>query len=141
MRQPISQLTQSRFYSPAFNAAIFDGALRIYFAQYQEALALKVYFKLQERWREQQSKSVRSGGLPNIFVMLYPTDEIFSNSFPNETEGRKWIVERLGEDFVLGICGPVKDEDFEGLYILLEQMHKAGRTASPPSAPPPAMEA
>ena len=39
-------ITQSSFYSPAFNGAIFDGPLRLYFSQAQEAMALKFYFEL-----------------------------------------------------------------------------------------------
>jgi hypothetical protein len=109
MRQSQSSpLTQSRFYSPAFNAAIFDGPVRIYFAQYQESLALQVYFHLQERMREWASPSLRPR-LPNIFIMLYPTAEIFSNCFSPEQSVEALVIEKLGEDHVLGTCGPITD--------------------------------
>lgn len=122
MRQTASQLTQSRFYSPAFNAAIFDGPVRIYFAQYQEALALKIYFRLQDRlqgWLA-PSQQLSRLKLPNIFIMLYPTDEIFANCFSGEQCQDKVVGENLGEDYVIGVCGPLREEDTDKLYLHIE---------------------
>ncbi len=113
MRQQISFLTQSRFYSPAFNAAIFDGPVRIYFAQYQEPLALKVYFSVQERLKESFSQireSFRKTGL-NVFVMLYPSSEAFKMTFDEGALESSVIVERLGNDFVVGVSGPLNEGD------------------------------
>ena len=123
MRQPLSQLTQSRFYSPAFNAAIFDGPVRIYFAQYQEALALKIYFRLQERYPK-LSAAEREMPLSsaNIFIMMYPTEEIFENCCAPQTGGAaatkvsQVVCEPLASDFVIGICGPLRDEEFDLVY-------------------------
>ncbi|MGE0763419.1 MAG: hypothetical protein AB7N80_09075 [Bdellovibrionales bacterium] len=122
MRQSASQLTQSRFYSPAFNAAIFDGPVRIYFAQYQEALALKIYFRLQDRlqgWLAPEHQLSRSR-LPNVFLMLYPTEEIFANCFSGEQCQDKVVAERLGEDHVIGVCGPLREEDSDRLLDRIE---------------------
>lgn len=124
MRQSASQLTQSRFYSPAFNAAIFDGPVRIYFAQYQEALALKIYFRLQDRlqgWLAPAQQLSRLK-LPNIFIMLYPTDEIFANCFSFEQCPDKVVGERLGDDHVIGVCGPLREEDSDSLYDRIEMI-------------------
>jgi hypothetical protein len=114
MAQSVVQLTQSRFYSPAFNAAVFDGPIRIYFAQHQEATALKVYFMLQQYLKEAYSqfrKSFKEHG-QTVFLMLYPTPESFENSF---TTGLKPYVmtERLGDDHVVGVKGPLDDGQFE----------------------------
>jgi hypothetical protein len=122
MRPLASQLTQSRYYSPAFNAAIFDGPVRIYFAQYQEALALKIYFRLQDRlqgWLGSAQQLARVK-LPNAFIMLYPTDEIFANCFSPEQCPERVVRERLGDDYVLGVCGPLREEDFDQLFNHLE---------------------
>lgn len=121
IHQPVSFLTQSKFYSPAFNAAIFDGPLRIYFAQYQEALALKVYFKLQEGLEGFRTSA------QHVFVMLYPTPETFENSFTPEGKAvtSSILMDQLGDDHVFGVCGPVRDEDCDGLYESLTEKIRA----------------
>jgi hypothetical protein len=127
MRQQISFLTQSRFYSPAFNAAIFDGPVRIYFAQYQESLALKIYFMAQERMKDlyvQARDAFRRTGI-NIFVMLYPSSEAFEMSFDENPTASTVLVERLGHDFVMGVRGPIADEDVELICSRIEEIVKA----------------
>jgi hypothetical protein len=117
MAQTVSHLTQSRYYSPAFNAAVFDGPIRIYFAQHQEALALKVYFRLQTHLKDSFAlarQTFKQSG-QTIFVMLYPTIEAFSSSF-SKTEFADVVVENLGTDFVLGIRGPLEDAQYEMVY-------------------------
>ena len=81
--QPVTYVTQSRFFTPLFNAAIFDGPIRIYFAQAQESLAMKLYFNLQERYgdlRQAAREIFRERG-SNVFVMLYPDAATFEKSF------------------------------------------------------------
>lgn len=116
MAQSVIHLTQSRFYSPAFNAAVFDGPIRIYFAQHQETLALKVYFKLQEYLKETYSnfrKNFKQHG-QTIFLMLYPTADSFAASF--EAQGITVAAEKLGDDHVLGVCGPLMDDEYEMVF-------------------------
>lgn len=127
MEPAISFLTQSKFYSPAFNAAIFDGPIRIYFAQDQENLALKIYFHLQKQMKELYSEarnSLTEKG-KNIFVMLYPTSESFYMSFDKShssaSEENLIVEEKLGEDMVLGVRGPVKEEGCEPIYKSVEK--------------------
>ncbi len=132
MSSHISFLTQSRFYSPAFNAAIFDGPLRIYFAQYQEPLALKIYFTAQQRLVEIYARVrevFRRTGI-NIFVMLYPSSEAFKMSFDQTANGGQMttgpvVVERLGTDFVVGVCGPISESDVETVYERVEEIARA----------------
>jgi hypothetical protein len=135
MRQQISFLTQSRFYSPAFNAAIFDGPVRIYFAQYQESLALKVYFMTQERLKNiyaQVRDSFRRTGI-NIFVMLYPSKEAFQLSFEESHAAPGVVVERLGHDFVVGVRGPITEADIETVYERIEEIARALTEVVPPT--------
>ncbi|NQZ01873.1 MAG: hypothetical protein HRT45_14515 [Bdellovibrionales bacterium] len=127
MRQTVSSLTQSRFYSPVFNAAVFDGPIRIYFSQSQESEALRVYFQLQEKlsdiYQDAKTRIKESGR--NIFIMLYPNSETFDLSFsPMQGEFDAPIAsEVLGDDFVLGVRGPVGELEFvriqEGLFQIL----------------------
>ena len=134
MRPQISFLTQSRFYSPAFNAAIFDGPLRIYFAQFQEPQALKIYFTAQQRLQGIYAKirdNFRRNGT-NIFVMLYPSTESFDISFDGsenlqsehmQTEMVR--TERLGVDYVVGVKGPINDGDIEKIYERVEMIARS----------------
>ena len=81
--QPVTYVTQSKFFTPLFNAAIFDGPIRIYFAQHQESQAMKLYFNLQERYSDlrKQARDVFRERGANIFVMLYPDTPTFEKSF------------------------------------------------------------
>ncbi len=124
MRPQISFLAQSRFYSPAFNAAIFDGPLRIYFAQFQEPQALKIYFVAQQRLQELYAKireKFRRTGV-NIFVMLYPSAEAFSMSFSDTVNSESVRVDRLGVDYVIGVRGPLTDADVDRVYSHIESI-------------------
>lgn len=117
MAQSVIHLTQSRFYSPAFNAAVFDGPIRIYFAQHQEALALKVYFQLQQYLKDTYTtfrKTFKQHG-QTVFLMLYPTLESFENSFSQESSGSV-VAEKLGDDFVLGVRGPLGDDNYDEIF-------------------------
>ena len=137
MTETVTYVTQSRFFTPAFNAAIFDGPIRIYFAQYQESQALKLYFNLQERYGEvrTQARGIFKERGRNIFVMIYPTDETFEMSFGTEPRptglgaevGRTAMIvrERLGSDFVVGVSGPLEDEDLE---LICREMDSIVRT-------------
>lgn len=110
MKATYSQLISSRFYNPAFNSAIFDGPLRIYFAQFHESLALKIYFGLQQKYPqvlEMAKNRFRRDG-SNLLVMLYPSSEAFALSF--ETKSEFLVEDRLGSDTLVGINGPFEDD-------------------------------
>ena len=118
MRQQVSLLTQSRFHSPAFNAAIFDGPLRIYFAQYQESLALRVYFDMQKKFKDVLAdvrEAFRKSGI-SIFIMLYPSEEAFKISF-HEASGISVLTGRLGQDFVVGVPGPMSETELDSVGL------------------------
>ncbi len=116
MAHSVIHLTQSRFYSPVFNAAVFDGPIRIYFAQHQEAMALQVYFRLQQYLKDTYAnfrKTYKQHG-QTVFLMLYPNQEAFENAFAGSA-GPGVICERLGDDFVVGVPGPLEDSQFDGV--------------------------
>ena len=110
MKASYSSLMQSRFFSPAFNSAIFDGPVRIYFSQLHESLALKIYFCLQQKYPEAlaRAKELHKVFGLNLLIMIYPTGDSFQMSF----EGRSdfLIEDRLGDDTLLGINGPFEDD-------------------------------
>ncbi len=98
-------ITQSPFYSPAFNGAIFDGPLRLYFSQSQEALALKFYFELRAKTKDLADLWPRSEG-PSLYIMVYPTEETFDLCFVSQ--GLVWLPEtlpmgRMGRDHVIAL--------------------------------------
>ena len=110
MKASYSTLMHSRFFSPAFNSAIFDGPLRIYFSQLHESVALKVYFSLQQKFPDQiqRAKEMHKAVGKNLLVMIYPTRETFELSFEGRTD---FLVEdQLGDDTLLGVNGPFEDE-------------------------------
>lgn len=116
--QSVIHLTQSQYYSPQFNAAVFDGPIRIYFAQHQEALALKVYLRLQQYFKETYStfrNTFKQHG-QTIFLMLYPTSESFQSAFSATVPSTHVLSARLGEDHVLGVCGPLHDDQYERIF-------------------------
>jgi hypothetical protein len=62
-------ITETGFFHPSFNAAIFDGPLRLYFSQPNESLALSIYIRLKS-----QLSALRS---ENLFVLLYGVHDEF----------------------------------------------------------------
>ncbi len=124
MKESATFVTQSKFFSPVFNAAIFDGPIRIYFAQHQEAQALKVYFNLQERYKtlreNSRYKSQRRGG--NIFIMLYPTIETFEICFDSAPKNAWVVKDRLDLDYVIGVKKVLNEPDFILLYEKLDEI-------------------
>jgi hypothetical protein len=113
----LSLLTQSKFYSPALNGAIFDGPIRIYFAQTQESMALKIYFSIMSRLKTAGPavKACLDTLSETIFLIIYPSREGYEVSFPGDG-GTRMITDRLGDDHIIGICGPLSENDFDVIY-------------------------
>lgn len=137
MAQSAIHLTQSQFYSPDFNAAVFDGPIRIYFAQHQEALALKVYLQLQQYLKETYTtfrKSFKQHG-QTVFLMLYPNVESFENSFIGTTGKEKNVVStRLGDDFILGVRGPLQESQYSEVFATVESILQSPRLIEEPTS-------
>ncbi|MBX3032297.1 MAG: hypothetical protein KF865_00100 [Bdellovibrionaceae bacterium] len=116
MKSSYSSLMQSKYFSPAFNSAIFDGPVRIYFAQFHEALALKIYFLIQQKWPQEfsRAKELSRSAHANVLVMLYPTDDSFMASVNNDAPASaRWVVEGWNEDAVIALRGPLEDHEIE----------------------------
>lgn len=117
MKGSYQQLTQSRFFVPDFNSAIFDGPVRIYFSQIQESLALKIYFHIQNEFSSQlkRLKDNQHRANANIFIMIYPKALQLSTS-----EDKYWI-EPWEHDVVIGLNDLSAGIDFEKLGILIKK--------------------
>ena len=105
-----TRILQSRYFSPTFNTAIFDGPLRVYFTQAQEPEALKVYFSLQAKvFQETAAESLRDKLPKNstLFVMIYPNSDSFQQSFDQQAD---FAVANLEQDCVIGVQGPISDK-------------------------------
>lgn len=112
MKGTYSALVQSKFFNPAFNSAIFDGPVRIYFAQSHESLALKIYFHLQQHFSTQMARAKELQRLldRNVLVMLYPSSDSFHLSFESQNTT---ATDYLEEDTVIGINGPFEDSKLD----------------------------
>ena len=134
MKGTYSTLMHSKFFNPAFNSAIFDGPIRIYFAQFQESMALKIYFQLQQNYSDlvAAAKSISKETNQTVLVMLYPNSESFKVSF--EGEAAKAIqTDYLSGDSVIGVNGPIEDAH---LPLILNQIKLSIEEWSPVPARP-----
>lgn len=126
MRNSFSALTQSKFFTPSFNSAIFDGPMRIYFSQFHESYALKVYFKVQDQLQAelQMAKDYSKKSGLNVLVLIYPSQENFEYSFePHQRQGELG-VDMLGEDTMIGLSGPLTDESLDSVVAQVRQAFK-----------------
>lgn len=117
-RSSYSTLMQSKFFNPAFNSAIFDGPIRIYFAQFHESLALKIYFMIQQKLSHEvaRAKEISRNSKANILVMVYPTVESFLMAFEGQEQSAIPLsLEKWNEDIVIGLRGPLEDQQLEFL--------------------------
>lgn len=112
---------QSKYFNPAFNSAIFDGPIRIYFAQFHEPLALKIYFTIQQQLVQEMSRAKEMAKISgaNILVMIYPTSESFTLSFDGKPEDTPFETEKWNEDIVVGLRGPMEDNKLD---LLIESL-------------------
>lgn len=133
MRSSYSTLMQSKYFNPAFNSAIFDGPIRIYFAQFHEPLALKIYFMIQQQLIQEMSraKEVSKASGANILVMIYPTTESFTLSFDGKPTDTPFETEKWNEDVVIGLRGPIEDGRLELLMESLRLTMNNWRPAMP----------
>ncbi len=116
MKVNYSNLMQSKYFSPAFNSAIFDGPLRIYFAQFHESFALKVYFLIQNSFKEQltKAKEIAKASHSSIFIMVYPTHDHFTLSFEAAEDNDFPIVqEKWNQDLVIGLRQPLEENQMD----------------------------
>lgn len=127
MKAPFSALTQSQFFYSAFNSAIFDGPVRIYFVQFHESFALKIYFALQDELSPlfNAVKDYSKDAGSTVLIMIYPTEEAFYNSFP-EYKGQN-CKQAIGIDEWEGesILGVVADYSESLIPSIISEVKKA----------------
>ncbi|MBX9768325.1 MAG: hypothetical protein K2X47_13710 [Bdellovibrionales bacterium] len=114
MNSATTSLLQSKFFTPVFNTAIFDGPVRMYFSQAQEPEALKLYFRMQSMVGELRHDADNE---PHVFIMIYPNKESFVQSFDLDATS---AVERLGPHVVFGIRGPLDESDMDVITHRIE---------------------
>jgi hypothetical protein len=121
MKEPLSILTQSRFFSPAFNGAIFDGPVRLYFSQTQEAAAMKLYFAILSHLKSKHAdfRDSPAGEQNNIFILMYPTAESFRVVFPSD-DGARVQMDRLDSDYIVALNGPLDESEFPSVLAILD---------------------
>ena len=123
MKSSYSQLMQTQYFHPAFNSAIYDGPLRLYFAQFHESLALKLYFLAQQKlhgvWAEAKEVSRKTGS--TVLVLIYPSVEFFDQTFVKAQHPHKrFAVDQFEQDLLLGVRGPFEDDELEPFLMVLE---------------------
>ncbi len=121
MAATYSAFMTTRFYSPVFNTALFDGPFRIYFSQSYESSALKIYHLLQtqneELWLRLKKWSTDSK--EHIFLLMYPESRdlemVFSGN-KNQVQMESW-----DEGVAIGLSQPVNESDTN---LQIEQIQK-----------------
>lgn len=111
MAATYSSFITTRFYSPVFNTALFDGAFRIYFAQSYESSALKIYHLLQtehtELWDAVKAWSMQTR--EHIFLLIYPDISSIEVVFDpvDMLKGSQGVfAKNWDEGLVIGMCQP-----------------------------------
>lgn len=123
-------LTKSKFFIDAFNTAIIDGPLRIYFSDKQESEALHIYFEIQENLSQQGLQLTQLVNLSqHAFVMLYPDEtkfiEIFKSMTPQETD-LEWAVDNFGENIIFGLKAFDEKEKRQEISLKVSKLIQIG---------------
>lgn len=123
MRNSYANVMQSKYFNVAFNSAIFDGPVRIYFAQFHESFALKIYFELQQKFKKEllALKETSKNSHSNILIMIYPTREQYEYCFASDSTMQ---MEFWNQDIVIGIEKPNNEADISDFFILFEDAVK-----------------
>lgn len=116
MAATYSSFMTTRFYSPVFNTALFDGPFRIYFSQSYESSALKVYHLLQTEyqtlWNQVIAWSAHSK--EHVFFLIYPEVSDVKNVFNSEDSvesTKKLFIQDWEEGLAIGLAQPTSDLD------------------------------
>ena len=101
----IKHIVDSRFYTEAFNAAIFDGPMKIYFHQSREQTSLELYHRIsQGDFFDWDLVKKLNAPLPkSLYVMVYNSEPGFREAFAEK--GLHFGIQLIGESsFVIGVC-------------------------------------
>lgn len=112
MAATYSSFMTTRYYSPVFNTALFDGPLRIYFSQSYESAALKIYHLMQteysDLWTQLKESSAKSK--EHVFLMMYPEQKDLQMVFSEKASlihSQDWE-----EGLAIGFSQPLNEKDF-----------------------------
>ena len=112
-------ITKTKYFSSDFNTAIFSDPIRIYFSNEQESQALELYFRMQTR-KNQWERFLRQRGKNNYcYIMLYRDSTQFETSFDQIADN--FAPGEMGEDFVLGIRGPMTPESVDQFFTNIDR--------------------
>ncbi len=120
-----SNLIHSKYYCRAFNSAIFDGTVRIYFAQSHEPFALNIYFKLQQKLEKdlQLAKELSKKTGKNIYILAYPDQETLSSTLHLEDPIRPIFFESWEDKgFMYFFAGELSEENVEDLAFSIKTL-------------------
>ena len=128
MAATYSSFMTTRFYSPVFNTALFDGAFRIYFSQSYESTALKIYHLLQteysQLWMDVKKWSVESK--EHIFLLIYPdvsSTELVFEATNKVGSGKDSIFAKDWEEgLAIGLCQPSETVNIQAQLEII-QLH------------------
>lgn len=136
MAASYSAFLSTKYYSPVFNTALFDGPFRIYFSQAYEGTALKIYHLLQvqhlEIWEHYKKWSEKTK--KHVFVLIYPTADDVELAFESDLEHKNGQILSMkwDEGQLMATANPKDEIQFELLYnqIMKELLHLKTSTCS-----------
>jgi hypothetical protein len=120
MAASYSAFLSTKYYSPVFNTALFDGPFRIYFSQAYEGTALKIYHLLQvqhlEIWEHYKKWSEKTK--KHIFVLVYPTMDDVELAFESEVKFQldHLVSMKWDEGQLMAAANPKDEIQFERMY-------------------------
>ncbi len=115
MAATYSSFMTTKYYSPVFNTALFDGPFRIYFSQSYESSALKIYHLLQTQYKELwgELKTWTNHSREHVFLLMYPDRKdlqmVFSDNVSDPFSPVQ--LQAWAEGIVLGMSHPGTDLD------------------------------
>ncbi len=127
MSATYSSFMTTRFYSPVFNTALFDGPLRIYFSQSYENLALRIYHLLQtqhtETWNLLKNSTHKTK--EHLFLMIYPEAQDLQMVFNSQAEPQSFAQTQVWEEgLAVGFFQVSNDEEVrQQVDFLVKTIH------------------
>ena len=125
MAATCSAFMTTRFYSPVFNTALFDGPFRIYFSQSYESSALKIYHILHTQHEElwAQLKSWSAATKEHVFLLMYPEAKDVQMIFESQTSDSDLVqLESWDEGVAIGLTQPHNEVDVQSQIQQIEKL-------------------
>lgn len=122
MAASYSSFLSSRFYSPVFSTALFDGPFRIYFSPSYETTALKIYHLLQVEKRDLWTKFKKwsDGNKQHVFILIYPTEKETAMVF--EDYKNSPVMKAWEDGVAIGFHNSMENFDVNQIFQLMEKL-------------------